>query len=436
MEGIVSALANALGALRRAPGNQGWLEPVLSKFERSRAEDYQRVRRTIGFARDLAALAKLPDDERAALSLGLLFHGLIGEATPGRITLQPPRAWTDYLWGEDWVLPCLEIVHFLRRPDWGGEDSEDSMGAVLAKAVWTIDTETIIHGTGTVRVLRALREQSGGVNLERLSQLLWSEAGQSLCDAYTRHRGGAYTLKADDLKEAVRVLKTGLAPRASPRPAAQPEPAEPPVRPTAASSRTAPPSPRATPPSPRAAALKRQAAMPTSDNFERRKRALSSGVNDLWGADAPPPERQAPPARAAAQEPAPAPDDATLAESEELAARVMRHREAPPEPPPERPRLERERPPIEEEPDTRTSPGTRRVEVAMDATRTLAAREQHDGANLVDRLEELRLRFDQIERIAAEGRELLAALSPQLGELSAMLVQVEALLGARDQRVA
>jgi hypothetical protein len=432
MEGVVSALANALGALRRAPGNQGWLDPVLAKFERARNEDYQRVRRTIGFARDLAGLAHLPDEEKAALSLGLLLHGLIGDPAPGRISLQPPRAWTDYLWREEWVLPCLEIVHFLRRPDWGGEESEESMAGVLAKAAWTIDTETIIHGTGTVRVLRALRGQSGGVNLERLSQLLWSEAGQSLCDAYTRHRGGAYTLKPDDLKEAVRVLKTALAPRVSQRAAPPVEPVEAaPVRPTAAQSSPSPQPSRAAPPSPRAAALKRQAAMPTSDNFERRKRALSSGVNDLWGADAPP-EREAPSARPAAQEP-PA-QDASLTDSEDLAARVMRRHEAA-EP---APRVERVQPaPAPEADDSRTAPGPGHVEVAMDATRTLATHQPQDGSNLVDRLEELRLRFDQIERIAAEGRELLGALSPQLEELSAMLVQVEALLGsARDQRVA
>ena len=47
---------------------------------------------------------------------------------------------------------------------------------------------------------------------------------------------------------------------------------------------------------------------------------------------------------------------------------------------------------------------------------------------LVDELTELRARFDQIEKLAAEGQELLTGLAPRLAELSAMVSDVEAVL--------
>ena len=47
---------------------------------------------------------------------------------------------------------------------------------------------------------------------------------------------------------------------------------------------------------------------------------------------------------------------------------------------------------------------------------------------LTDELTELQARFDQIEKLAAEGQELLTGLAPRLAELSAMVADVEAVL--------
>ena len=47
---------------------------------------------------------------------------------------------------------------------------------------------------------------------------------------------------------------------------------------------------------------------------------------------------------------------------------------------------------------------------------------------ITDELTELRARFDQIEKLAAEGQELLTGLAPRLAELSAMVADVEAVL--------
>ncbi len=51
-----------------------------------------------------------------------------------------------------------------------------------------------------------------------------------------------------------------------------------------------------------------------------------------------------------------------------------------------------------------------------------------DGRDLVKRLEELQSRFDQIQRIAAEGQSILASLQPRLEEYSSWMAELETLV--------
>ncbi len=64
-------------------------------------------------------------------------------------------------------------------------------------------------------------------------------------------------------------------------------------------------------------------------------------------------------------------------------------------------------------------------------TQTPAPAQTNDGSvptSLSDELSELQARFDQIEKLAAEGQELLTGLAPRLAELSAMVADVDAVL--------
>ena len=68
-------------------------------------------------------------------------------------------------------------------------------------------------------------------------------------------------------------------------------------------------------------------------------------------------------------------------------------------------------------------------ETKMTTQSPAPAQTNNDSApTLTDELTELRARFDQIEKLAAEGQELLTGLAPRLAELSAMVADVEAVL--------
>ena len=51
-----------------------------------------------------------------------------------------------------------------------------------------------------------------------------------------------------------------------------------------------------------------------------------------------------------------------------------------------------------------------------------------NGGGLVDELTEFRAHFDQIEKLAAHGQQLLTGLAPRMAEVSAMIAEVEAVL--------
>jgi len=117
MEDLVPALATALKELRRAPGHDaGWLDGALRTLERNRPDDYECLRRRLGFARRLADLADLADEEKATITLGLFFDVLIGDGTVVQGS-KPPRNWMEYLFTrDDWVAPSLQLTQLVRLP--------------------------------------------------------------------------------------------------------------------------------------------------------------------------------------------------------------------------------------------------------------------------------------------------------------------------------
>ena len=71
----------------------------------------------------------------------------------------------------------------------------------------------------------------------------------------------------------------------------------------------------------------------------------------------------------------------------------------------------------------------RKKEPTMTTQTPAPAQTNRDNApSLTDELNELRARFDEIEKLAAQGQELLTGLAPRLAELTAMVADVETVL--------
>ena len=420
MADLVPALAAALEELRRTPGSGlGWVDEVVHQLERVRQEDYDRVRRLHGFAHRLAALGRLSDEESATLATGLFFTSVIGDPPRGRDG-KPPRAWAEYLRREAWVTPPLHVARFVLAPDW--EDSPDSLVAVLAKAVWVFDVETVVHGSRPLEVLTALRARAGAPGMARVVELFWSDQGQTLCQRHVVWRRQPYSLKASDVRDSIQVLSAS-ARRARAERAAEAGPVE---------------------------GYELRPLAPLPESFQQRRRALASRrtLRQAFGAGAHPASddetsRGSPPAPEAAY-PTPARQD-TAAELRpppatgagwQGSANAKGHGQ----PgggailpfPAQRGEGQAGREmtqPASGELGPSDSPEPLREEEHMDTrSRASTDADAHDDLHLVEKLEELRTRLREMEQLAREGEALLSALAPPLEDFSAMLMEFESTL--------
>ncbi len=371
MEDIVPRLATALGKLRRAPDkNARWVEDVLRTFESEQPDGHARLRQRLGLARHLAHLARVPDDDRAAMTVGLFFGALVEDSPPCEVRgVSAP--WIQYLLGnEDWLAPSLQLAQLLETAD-----PVDSMVVELARAAVIFDTETLTRRSRPLHVLQSIRDAAHTPDAERVVQLLWSEAGQQLCHKHVRQRGRQYTLDASDIREHLNLLKPAPVARTAERVQA-------PIRlsGTALGSREGTSEPigdRET----RVAALR-------SETFEGNQRALQSATG--------------------------------LASPSEARARETH-----------RPRR-REQPGANGTDDAVDAPEASEA-VGMNSTAWSAQEQQAEDARISDpasperltnlslatKLEGLRVQLRQIEQGAAEGQEILASLAQELEELSA-----------------
>lgn len=431
MEDLIPGVAAALGELRRSPGgDEAWAERIIPVLERERPACYNRLRRRLGFARKLASLADLSEREEAVLSVGLLFYQLAEDAGHGET---PRRAWLEYFLAHaEWLAPCFEVALAVQAPEWGEADSRP---AVIAKVAVLFDSETLEHQARSFEVLQTLRSESTSAGQAAVVELLWSEEGQGLCDYHVRRRD--YSLDAKALRRGLELLKPALAARPGAEPALAPmrlsgitrqraEPALEPVEDTVPLEAVA------------------------SENFERRRQALRSAasnggtaaVDEVVPASPPPPP------------PAPAEPEAEPPSEEEAPANVLREspirqrlraaeraaeEEATPPAKESRPRLapvpvedeEEDEPAIE----VSAAPVERPYEEeAMTISSISAARERRENPDISEKLEALRSQLKQIQRIAVEGEELLASLTPQLEELSEWMEELDAVITRRKRR--
>ena len=213
MEVIVPRLATALGKLHRAPDkNAGWVDDVLRAFKSDRPDGHARLRQRLGLAKQLAHLAPVPDEDRAAMTVGLFFAALVDGSPPCEVR-GAPSPWIQYLLGnEDWLASSLRLAQLLEIPE-----PSDSMVVELARVAVIFDTETLTRRSRPVHVLESIREAARTPDAERVVQLLWSEAGQQLCHEHVREQGRQYTLEASDIKEQLDLLKPAPAPHAAAR---------------------------------------------------------------------------------------------------------------------------------------------------------------------------------------------------------------------------
>jgi len=415
MEDLVPILASGLTSLRRSPGNNvGWVDDILRKFQRDRPAEYHHTRRVHGLALRLADLARLTERETATLSLGLLFSGLAPTSAAGRS--EDCHAWMEYLWNEPWVEPCLKVAAAVRQP--GSEEAISSMVTLIATAARSLDAAAVLHTSSTLGVLKSLRAQARTTDMERLVQLLWSEEGQAICDVHARQGGQPYVLDAADIKHHIEVLRAAHV-RAVPARAAVLPP------------RKAQAQPPATPIPPATA----------SPNFEKRKRglAVTGSLREVFatsggGPAAPQAAEPAPAALARAtsalpvaepdpgdgrQPPGPVMPDGSgddslpgLESAEEHTIRRDTVREHEPEAgaPTGEPALARED-------NAMTTSGESPTHAHGSSEPALLAK-----------LEELRTRLLEIERLAAEAEELLATIRPSVEDFTVMLTQFESML--------
>lgn len=401
MEDLIPPLAAALDQLRRSPGkNAAWAEGVLGALKRDRPASYDRLRRRLGFAGRLADLARLGEEERATMSLGLFFHELIGDA-PREDAAKPARAWTEYLLrNEDWLIPCFRVSEALHSPNW---DDIDARAAVVAKVAAIFDLETLERHSRPLQVMQSLPTDGPTPAVEQIVPLLWSEDGQALCDHHFRQRAKGYTLDAGNIRDSLELLKP-----ASPRPAA-----ETPVAPLrlsgsaigkAKTKNVRKPDPRA------------DVEVTPSGNFERRRRALrsSSARNGLLGGDS---------ARTSPQEAEEPSDERTEGTRGESAAQESAHGDSGAEF-----RLPATRSTRETEQTSPTAPEPREEEDMEIQSISSARAERPDSVDVAEKLRALRSQFDQIQRVAAEGQKLLDSLAPQLEELASWIVDLETLV--------
>lgn len=396
MEELLPVLATALAGLRRAPGNNlAWVDDVLRKLQRQQPDEYQQLRRVHGLALRIAEMDALEAPDRATLTLAMFLATVAGTPLADGTDRRP---WLDYL-RQPWLEPALQAAASIA--DRGSEPH--GLVPVIATTASRLDEAAIFRTTSTLAVLRGLRTQARTRETEGLAEVLWSEEGQALCDLHARMRGQPYRFEPADIKAAIDTLK-----------------AQPPA--ALAAETQAPRQTREDRGSTTEAAA--PAGKADSPNFEKRKQVLAvhgdlrhafaTGV--VGGASPPPPvatlsiDQGPPEALAPAADVPPAEEDQSTTPSPPQSE----------EPPWDEPREQAD------EPAPAANTSGKDIEMTNNRETTAGRSPRPDLTTTVN---ELRGRLLEIERASADAQQLLASLQPSIEELTAMLAQVETMLG-------
>ena len=414
---LIPTLAQALARLRRSPGrNEGWVADALRELERHDLPRFERMRRRIGFARRLGGFAHLGVQETATLTLGLFFHDL-AEGQPAR-NRNVGGAWLEYLLrNEDWLAPAFEMSQAITSGEW--EDLE-SKATIVVKVTDIYDTRTLDRRERPLQVIQQLMSDIESPSAQEVISLLWSEEGQALCDHHFRRHPRGYKLDASDLKGCFELLRE-VAPRQAPAEAAvAPFQLAGPGRRAADGERDEHvPAPK---PAPKARPAARPAtATPAGSNFDRRRQELRARAPFSFGE-----QTSAPPQRHI---------NGQLVDKQP-------QQDALPEPPQaeEQPPAQDHRERRYEELEREDAPRVEREEDTMEQTRTIsplpAPARRREALDMIQKLQDVRLQLGQIQRVAIDAEQLLNGLAPQLDELAAWIVELDAVVerwrGAAD----
>lgn len=399
MEDLAPVLAPTLGRLVRSPGtNPNWVAPLFRRLERDAPEVYDRFRRLYGLSRKIASLASFTHQDSALLGPAALFAALLDIApSPGASS----AAWLRYLRERPWAHYALQAA---RAAHDVAASAADSRAAAAVTAAAVIDNEAVIRSANILRALREVRSLAATPELSRVAELLWTERGQSICDLHARHGSRTYVIDAAEFAEAIRLLEGGRNAPARTEPSRNTLAAQPPPR--REDSRKTPPVP------------------PTSDAFERRKRAVAEthSLREAFGIAAADRREGAP--AAAPRATRTSPDSGSVRpERADVSGSISQPQTRP------LPTIEANlTPPAPRGSGPEAAPASPIEERPMNDVAPATASPAELDARLTASVEELRQRLAEIERLAAEGQQTLARLAPTIQGFAAMVAEFESVL--------
>jgi len=225
-EEFLRSLAAALHNLHDRPDDNGkWVTSVTKALKANEgvAGDVHWGR--LGLARELARLSGLSDVDTAALTIGLFLQGILDEGiVPDRKT---PHNWTNYLRRNHvWLAPALHIGRLVHDFEPANTPTE-AVAAVTA----AYDRKTRVDLVRPIIALTELRDVEMTEAEERTVDLLWSEAGQAICDRHFRVEERQYSIGPDHIRDAMVVLQSRPRPAEAPMATVEPDLPHPTPRP-------------------------------------------------------------------------------------------------------------------------------------------------------------------------------------------------------------
>jgi len=198
--------------------NLRWLQDVSEAFQEREPAAYLRYVRVSSLAVEIARLLSLPPSSRATIRASA-FLAALGELTAESSSAPHKAAGATHTWQEEmgrwrWTQACLPIVQALRSatdaghlPRWRAKEPPVESRVLAVAEDFDNLTSDESGSMRTPEALHLLRASSGQRLDPDLVELLWSEAGQALCDNFLRRRAVLEEPAEAHLKESVRLLE-------------------------------------------------------------------------------------------------------------------------------------------------------------------------------------------------------------------------------------
>ena len=212
-------LAVLLTAWRVRPRrNLGWLQDLSSAFQEREPAAYLRYVRVSSLAVEIARLLSLPPSSRATIRasafLAALSRVTAGSSSAPRKANGAVRAWQEEMRHWRWIQACLPIVQALRSatdaghlPPWRGKEPPIESRVLAVAEDFDNLTSDESGGMRTPEALHVLRASRGQRLDPHLVEILWSEAGQAVCDNFLRRRAVLKEPAGAHLEESLRLLQ-------------------------------------------------------------------------------------------------------------------------------------------------------------------------------------------------------------------------------------